>query len=86
MSFSSPVRPRTYLHADLTEPLRGVHQFLLNLFACPLGGLQRSPQLLHLPLHEAQSSLLQAVLLPQLVVLTGVLVHLHLQVLEKQNE
>lgn len=83
-----PLKPRaaaTHVHVDLTEPLRGVHQLLLYLFAGPLGRLQASPQLLHLPLHEAQAPLLEAVLLPQLIVVTGVLVHLHLQILEERH-
>ena len=75
----------THLHVELTEPLCGVDQFLLDLFPGPLGRLQASSQLLHLSLHEAQPSLLEAVLLPQLVVLTGVLVHLHLQILGERR-
>lgn len=73
------------MHVDLTEPLCDIHQLLLYLFSGPLGSFQASSQLLHLPLHQTQAALLETVLLPQLVVLTGVLVHLHLQILEERR-
>lgn len=76
----------SYLHADLIEPLRHVHQLLLDLFAGPLGCLQASSQLLHLSLHQAHTPLLEAVLLPQLVMQSGVLVHLNLQILDETRE
>lgn len=82
----SYIKVATDLHADLTEPLCGVHQLLLNLFPGPLGRLQASSQLLHLCLHEAQAALLEAVLLPQLLVLPRVLVHLHLQILDEEQD
>lgn len=76
----------THLHVDFTEPLCDVNQLLLDLLAGPLRRLQASSQLLHLRLHEAQTALLETVLLPQLIMLTGVLVHLHLQILHEERD
>ena len=70
-----------YLHDELVEPLGGLHQVLLSELASALRGLQASADLLHLPVQQGETTFLQAVLLPQGLVLTAVLIHLHLQVL-----
>ncbi|KAG9343014.1 hypothetical protein JZ751_015232 [Albula glossodonta] len=82
-SFVSSSRSRgVYLHVELIVTLGDLHQLLLNELAGALGGLQPAAHLLDFGLHQAEAPLLQAVLLPQLLVLTGVLVHLHLHVLQ----
>lgn len=73
--------PSFYLDMELIVTLSDLHQLLLHEFAWALRGLQPTADLLHLRLEQAEAALLQAILLPQLIVMTGILVHLHLHIL-----
>ena len=70
-----------HLDAELTVPLGDLRHLLLQQLAGALAALQGRVHLVQLRLQQAQAPLLQAALLPQLLVLPGVLVHLDLQVL-----
>lgn len=81
VSMALPREPPSYLDVDLVVSLCDIHHLLFQHLAGALAALQGWAHLLQLCLQQAQAPLLQVVLLPELLMLPGILVHLDLQIL-----